>query len=208
MLMEILSYISSHYKFSKLLPKQSIISKHLPIWNNKGDILRKCRLVAKQYLDNTDPEETVGDLPFHLDLSEIEQIVVESLISSDLEVRLLMDRLDEGYESDTVGIGVIAGITYASIELNKKTSCIRPVIFLRDNIFRTLSKEDPDYSRNLEGQVIRLHWDWAQLLTLATKRMRIAFDIDKEKDQKVWDMFTADDLKGRNGFTMFTVYFI
>lgn len=81
--------------------------------------------------------------------------------------------------------------------------------FLRDNIFRSLSKEDPDYSRNIEGQVIRLHWDWAQLLMLSAKRMKVAFKLDIEKDQRVWDRCTADDLKGRNGFKrclQFTLY--
>jgi hypothetical protein len=84
-----------------------------------------------------------------------------------------------------------------------------PNHFLRDNIFRSLSKEDPDYSRNIEGQVIRLHWDWAQLLMLSAKRMKVAFNLDIEKDQRVWDRCTADDLKGRNGFKrclQFTLY--
>lgn len=208
--MEIALYISSHYKLSKLLPRTSIISEHLKKWNShRGDIFRRCRIIAKQYLDEKDPEGTIGDLQFNLDLSDIEKTITDCLISSDLEIKILMDRLDEGYESDNIGIGVIAGITYASIDLNKKTNHIRPIIFLRDNIFRTLSKEDPDYSRNLEGQVIRLHWDWAQLLTLAAKRMRVAFKIDKEKDQKVWDALTANELQGRNGFKkclQFTLY--
>jgi hypothetical protein len=84
-----------------------------------------------------------------------------------------------------------------------------PNHFLRDNIFRSLSKEDPDYSRNIEGQVIRLHWDWAQLLMLSAKRMKVAFNLDIEKDQRVWDRCTADDLKGRSGFKrclQFTLY--
>ena len=210
MLMEISSYISSHYKLSKLLPKSPIISKHLEEWNSdRGDVFRRCRLIAKEYLDENDPEGSIGDLQFNLELSDIERIITNCIISSDLEIKILMDKLDEGYESDNIGVGIIAGITYASIELNKRTNHIRPIIFLRDNIFRTLSKQDPDYSRNLEGQAIRLHWDWAQLLTLVVRRMRVAFNIEKEKDQKVWDSVTADELKGRNGFKrclQFTLY--
>ncbi|HDR1798403.1 TPA: ATP-binding protein, partial [Pasteurella multocida] len=133
----------------------------------------------------------------------------EILSSVDKKVIILMDKLDEGYEPDNIGIGIIAGFAYAVIELNQRTEYIRPIIFLRDNIFRALSKEDPDYSRNIEGQVIRLHWDWSQLLKLATQRMRVSFDNDKEKDQKVWDLYTADELKGRSGFKkclQFTLY--
>ena len=44
-----------------------------------------------------------------------------------------MDRLDEGYEPDVVGIGIIAGLAYAAIELNK--SLIRSgQLFFYDNI--------------------------------------------------------------------------
>jgi hypothetical protein len=98
-----------------------------------------------------------------------------------------MDRLDEGYEPDAIGIGIITGLAYASIELNKRSARVRPVIFLRDNIYRALAKEDPDYSRNIEGQVIRLHWDWAQLLLLAASRMRVSFGLSLENDQRIWD---------------------
>ncbi|EGH19419.1 hypothetical protein Pgy4_41259, partial [Pseudomonas savastanoi pv. glycinea str. race 4] len=34
---------------------------------------------------------------------------------------------------------------------------------------------------NLEGQVIRLHWDWALLLQLAATRMKLSFKLDIEK---------------------------
>lgn len=39
--------------------------------------------------------------------------------------------------------------------------------------------------------------------------MKVAFNLDIEKDQRVWDRCTADDLKGRNGFKrclQFTLY--
>ncbi|WP_420536130.1 P-loop ATPase, Sll1717 family [Enterobacter kobei] len=44
---------------------------------------------------------------------------------------------------------------------------------------------------------------------LSAKRMKVAFNLDIEKDQRVWDRCTADDLKGRNGFKrclQFTLY--
>lgn len=57
MLMEISSYISSHYKLSKLLPKSTIISEHLKKWNSdRGDVFRRCRLIAKEYLDENNPK--------------------------------------------------------------------------------------------------------------------------------------------------------
>jgi hypothetical protein len=209
-LMEMANYVSSNYKLSSLIERDSLLSSHLSRWNEtKSGYLTKCRNIAKLFLTSIHPEEAVGDLPGNLELSQVEEKVLGLFDKADRRVVVLMDRLDEGYESDAVGIGMIAGLTYAAIELNKRSHLIRPIVFLRDNIYRTLAKEDPDYSRNIEGQVIRLHWDWAQLLTLVTARMKLSFKIAVEKDQKVWDRVTAGELQGRDGFKkclQFTLY--
>ncbi|HHK8230816.1 TPA: ATP-binding protein [Serratia marcescens] len=210
LLMEMASYISSHYKLSSKISNDPILREHIKAWKSvKGDVLRKCRVIASEHLDANNPEASIGDLQSNLDISIIEDKIIKILDSSDRRVVILMDRLDEGYEPDSIGIGIIAGLAYASIEINKKSDKVRPIVFLRDNIFRALSKEDPDYSRNIEGQVIRLHWEWAQLLILATKRMKIAFNVEIEKDQRVWDRCTAGELQGREGFKrclQFTLY--
>ena len=210
MLMEISSNIAGNYKLCHLLTNDEILDKHLKKWKLiSGNFLTKCRATAKAYLSSTFPEEAVGDLPGNLDLNHIEAKVVSILEQADKRFVILMDRLDEGYEPDLIGIGIITGLVYASIELNKRSDKIRPVIFLRDNIYRALAKEDPDYSRNVEGQVMRLHWDWAQLLQLAAARMKTAFNVDLEKDQRIWDRCTAGELQGRDGFKkclQFTLY--
>lgn len=210
MLMEIAFYISKHYKLSDLVEKEDRLREHLDRWSeSQTPFLTKCRKIAKSFLSIDSPEEAIGDLPLNLELASIEESVLKLLSKSDRRVVILMDRLDEGYEPDAIGIGIIAGLAYAAVELNQKSAFIRPIIFLRDNVFRALAKEDPDYSRNIEGQVIRLHWDWALLLLLAAKRMKVTFQLDIEKDQRVWDRCTAGDLQGRDGFKkclQFTLY--
>lgn len=210
MLMEVASHISKHYKLAELVTREDELKEHVDRWNDsQAPFLTKCRRIAKAFLSVDSPEEAIGDLPFNLHLSVVEDIVLKILRKADRRVVILMDRLDEGYEPDAIGIGIIAGLAYAAVELNQKSSIIRPIIFLRDNVFRALAKEDPDYSRNLEGQVIRLHWDWALLLQLAATRMKLSFQLDVEKDQRVWDRCTAGDLQGRDGFKrclQFTLY--
>lgn len=210
LLLEITSSLKQHYKLAQYVDQDDVLSSHLKRWNSaKGDLLTKCRAVAKIFLSIESPEEAVGDLPGNLELALVEEKVLGILNKSDRRFVLLMDRLDEGYEPDPVGIGIITGLVYASIELNKKSEKIRPIIFLRDNIYRAVAKEDPDYSRNIEGQVMRLHWDWAQLLLLAASRMRVAFSLDIEKDQRIWDRCSVGELQGRDGFKrclQFTLY--
>ncbi|MFT4064762.1 P-loop ATPase, Sll1717 family [Paraburkholderia sp.] len=210
MLMEIAAYIRGNYKLGHLVENDETLREHLNRWGSvKGNLLTKCRHIAKAFLSSASPEEAVGDLPGNLDLNHIESKVISLTELSERRFVLLLDRLDEGYEPDEIGIGIITGLAYASIELNKRADKIRPIIFLRDNIYRAVAKEDPDYSRNIEGQVIRLHWDWAQLLLLAAARMRVCFKLDLEKDQRIWDRCTAGVLQGRDGFKQclqFTLY--
>lgn len=209
-MMEMANSIASNYKLRTHIERDELLIDHLKRWNEaKGNIINKCRSVAKKYLSSENPEEAIGDLPLNLDLTAIEDRVTRLFSKADRRVVILMDRLDEGYESDTIGIGIIAGLAYAAIELNQKSELFRPIIFLRDNIYRSLTSEDPDYSRNIEGQVIRLHWDWAQLLQLAATRMKVSFNLDMEKGQRVWDRCTAGELQGREGFKkclQFTLY--
>jgi hypothetical protein len=210
MLMEIANYLKTHYKLSHLVEGDELVKEHLQRWNAaRGTYLTKCRAIAKTYLSSESPEEAVGDLPGNLDINRIEEKILALAEKSDRRFILLMDRLDEGYEPDAIGIGIITGLAYASIELNKRSGRVRPIIFLRDNIYRAVAKEDPDYSRNIEGQVIRLHWDWAQLLLLAASRMRVSFGLSLENDQRIWDRCTAGDMQGRDGFKrclQFTLY--
>jgi hypothetical protein len=209
-LMEIARFIQGNYKLVHLVDQDEILKVHLHRWNAvTGNFLTKCRNIAKTFLSTDSPEEAIGDLPGNLEIQKVEEKVLSLIGKSDKRFVILMDRLDEGYEPDPIGIGIITGLVYASIELNKRSDKIRPIIFIRDNIYRALTKEDPDYSRNIEGQVIRLHWDWAQLLVLAANRMKVSFGLELEKDQRIWDRCTAGDLQGREGFKkclQFTLY--
>lgn len=90
---------------SSQISSETLLNEHLKKWNSaQGDILRKCRLVAKEYLDENNPEELIGDLQFNLNISEIENNIVSLLERSDRKVVILMDKLDEAYEPDNIGL--------------------------------------------------------------------------------------------------------
>ena len=59
---------------------------------------------------------------------------------------------------------------------------------------------DPDYSRNIEGSVLRLHWDLQSLWQFAASRLQQAFRLKQEPTAKIWNACVAGDLKGRDGF--------
>ena len=59
---------------------------------------------------------------------------------------------------------------------------------------------DRDYSRNIEGSVLRLHWEDRTLFQFVTRRIRVAFDVRQESDVRVWHNLTVGDLRGQGGF--------
>ena len=198
--------------FAAATPQPSpLLAAHVEAWGDDHiDLLTKLR--RKFHLVNknpSSPEQAIGDLSGALGLHQLEEEFEEYLLATNTKAVLLIDRLDEGYEPDNLGIGMVAGVVTAVSETNKRYTGVRPVVFLRDNISRALAKLDHDYTRNIEGELIRIHWDSHQLLTFVTARLKLAFKIEQEQSQKIWDRCTANELQGKDGFhkcLQFTLY--
>lgn len=200
LLMEIANDLSSLYKFGKS-EGADLLNRTLSKWNSSeyGFAVRlKNRL--RELLGEGDPEENVSDLARRLEVKDIESAIENVLDSLNLNVTILIDRLDEGYEPDPIGVGLVDGVVHAVSDVNTKYGRIRPVVFLRDNIFRAVTTHDPDFSRGLEGQVLRLHWDEYALFNLVVGRLRIAFEIKQENATRVWNQCTAKELQRKEGF--------
>ena len=202
LIMETTQRLAPVYSFSRT-KGFDVLRPHLKEWRSAGSSLADryrgtlARVVDKSLLP---AEARIGELPKSLDLTEVEQALEQACGQCKRSVVLLIDRLDEGYEPDGVGTGLIAGLVQATIDLKTRIPQVKPIVFLRDNIFRAVQYLDPDYSRNIEGQVLRLHWDEDSLFSFATRRAALAFGIREESNQKIWNRITAGDLKGRNGF--------
>lgn len=74
--------------------------------------------------------------------------------------------------------------------------------FVRDNIYRAISKLDPDFTRNIEGQTLRLHWDEYNLFNLVCFRIKSAFKCENENSVRIWNQYAAKELKWREGFRL------
>jgi len=201
LMMEAAQLLQQKYKFPATTGYKGIEVRVQSWMKLRGSVLDKYSQTLKDVVSlDLSPEERISDLSVSLDLTNTENAFISACEESDSRVAILIDRLDEGYEPDDSGIGLVDGLVQASIDLKTKTRCVRPVIFLRDNIFRSVQKNDPDYSRNIEGHVLRLHWDRETLFTFVTKRLRQAFEIDQESSVKIWNACAAGELKGKAGF--------
>ena len=207
--LQIAEVLMPHYKArSEASP---LLDQHLLQWRLlRGTLTQKLRSFLKTKLAvQATPEERISSLAHGLDLREIEDALNGLLSRTHTNVVILVDQVDEGYEPDEVGIALVDGIVQATIDINDHLKNGRSTVFLRDNIFRALAVKDPDYSRNIEGQVLRLHWDDYQLFSMVCNRIRTAFDQQAEKDQKVWNQVTSQNVRGLEGFRkclQFTLY--
>lgn len=210
-ILESINKLHKNYKLRSLIEGTPELHGPLREWNKfDGSPFTKIRQKYKSIHDpSVDPEEEIGDLQYKLGLTKLQSELQDILRQSKRTVHIFIDRLDEGFEADEIGVGMIAGIAYATLEINKKIEGIQPILFLRDNIFRSLGRIDPDYSRNLEGEALRLHWDEYLLLNLVAARLKNAFKLQPENSVRIWDRCTANELKGKEGFRkclQFTLY--
>lgn len=199
--------ISRHYRNyrNKGASIDKEIEVHLKIWSTKDQtISEKIRRRIKEVVDKSlSPEENIADLAANIGLKTVLSHLQSILDSSKQNSILLIDRLDEGYYPDPTGIALVDGFVQAAIDMNSmQNDNSRTIVFLRDNIFRSIRDYDPDFTRNTEGQVMRLHWDAYQLFNLICKRIIVAKNLSQESHIKVWNSVTAKDLKGREGFAL------
>ena len=204
MYMELLSNLYSHYKMKRLID-HSKLSKHLNQWGDpKQNCSLKLRNKLKSVLDENDSaENNIADLSSKLCLDEINYELSDIFEKSSHKFILLVDRLDEGYTPDDLGIAIVDGFVQSVIDINSKNfENVRSLVFLRDNIYRAIAINDPDFTRNIEGQVLRLHWDDYGLFNLVCNRLRVAYKNNQENNTRLWNTYSAREIQGRDGFRL------
>lgn len=202
--MEVLSEVSNHYKLQNNLTSQ-VALKHLALWGNKrqniSGKIRKKLLGILEHTKEQSPARRISELSDAFELDDLEDAILESLEKNKFRFVLFADRLDEGYTPDDIGVAIVDGFIQSVIDI--KQALEEKVIafaFVRDNIHRAISKMDPDFTRNIEGQVLRLHWDEYNLFNLVCNRIRTAFGSTIENNTRVWNAYTANDLQSNTGF--------
>lgn len=201
LVMEIADRLESYYKTQRTIIDSPL---HAPLraWRSLGDniIARLKRTLNQSIVEGEAPEESISELAQRLKVNDLTAQLDSILQSLTKKVMVLVDRLDEGYESDDIGIGIVNGILYGSEELKHRIGNVRTILFLRDNIFRAIQELDQDFTRNVEGSVLRLHWDVQELFYLVCRRIKTARNLNIESDVKIWNSVTANELHGREGF--------
>ncbi|EPG6972222.1 P-loop ATPase, Sll1717 family, partial [Klebsiella pneumoniae] len=192
------------YKMKNDLDYKSV-EKHLLSWGAKRqNISGKIRKKLISILDtgkDVKPATRISDLSDNFELDLLEEVLFEAISKSNHQFVIFADRLDEGYTPDDLGVAIVDGFIQSVIDIKQNLQeKVIAFAFVRDNIHRAISKMDPDFTRNIEGQVLRLHWDEYNLFNLVCNRMRVAFNSTIENNTRVWNAYTANELQSNTGF--------
>jgi len=203
-LTETLEGILADYKANRLQNLRQIQdyrSRHAELFLRRGmdRSLHALRLARKHYPD-ADALALPEQIADHFEIKLLESMVFPALTFLGLDVYYLYDGLDEGWTPTPLATGVLGGLAKAAAEFKESGCRIHCLLFIRDNMMRALSQLDGDYTRNIEGNVLRLQWDETALLALVARRLRAAFGWTDEQDIRVWNKFAHRGLEGREGF--------
>ena len=164
--------------------------------------IQRCVTLLEQLTTSTRSLEALpGEIAAALNISRLEQEVRKGLESVNMRSIFFFDGLDEGWLPDSTSTGVIGGLASTVADFKDHELSVHGVLFVRDNIFRSLAAFDTDFSRHIEGSTLRLHWSEESLLNFIASRLRVVLDMsDVENNNRVWNRFAHRELKNREGF--------
>ena len=104
---------------------------------------------------------------------------------------LLIDRIDDTWNRSEASVTLLMALMHACVELAASSSTVRPLLFLRENLFQRVRQVDTEFTR-LETAVVSLDWTAELLIEMIERRLQI--DINpKPPIGETWDHFFEDD---------------
>lgn len=201
-LLEVIKNIKIHYKGNKIIDEfiRSYYENYKYIID--CDCAARCTIILRETIKNgCSGHELPSKIASTFQTEKLKVSVKKALSDISSRVVALYDGLDEGWIPNIIATAILGGLAAAASDFSNSQSSIHITLFIRDNMFRSLANFDSDFSKHIEGNTIRLHWDENSLLNLIAKRLRIILKmVDVESDIKVWNRFAARELSNRDGF--------
>jgi len=203
MLLGVARDLCHHWKYGKTLEAhwlRQYVERMKPLLSL--NVLQRCTHLLQETLGATRSSEALpGEIASRANLSALEDHIRSGLTAVGTRAVFLFDGLDEGWGPDEISTGALGGLAIAVAGFRDTGTPIDAQLFIRDNIFRALAALDRDFSRHIEGNTLRLHWDEDSLLHLVANRLRVVLGIAKvENNNRVWNRFAHKELRDREGF--------
>ncbi len=107
---------------------------------------------------------------------------------SRLQQFVLIDRLDDEWDSSDKAVVVVIALMHACVEIRATTNIVRPIVFLRENVFDRVRELDSEFSR-LETSLVSLDWTKELLRELIERRLNDGLIAKYALDGSCWKAF-------------------
>jgi hypothetical protein len=101
---------------------------------------------------------------------------------------ILIDRVDESWDGSDEAVILLMALMHACVELCATDICVRPLIFLRENIFERVRELDFEFAR-LETCVVSMDWTQELLLEMIERRLNLPYVAKLPLGGATWDYF-------------------
>ena len=118
------------------------------------------------------------------------------------EFVVLIDRIDESWDGSDKAVAVLMALMHACIELTAQVDSVRPLVFLRENVFERVRLIDKEFAR-LERFVVSLEWTREMLLEMVERRLNAPLIAKLPLRGPTWNAYfeeTAGVSSSRYGF--------
>jgi hypothetical protein len=102
-------------------------------------------------------------------------------------ITIIIDKVDDDWDGADESVIVLMALMHACVELRAVLNSVRPLLFLRENLFERVRKIDNEFSR-LETSVASLDWTKELLTDLVAKRLQYPLN-PKPTLPQVWDAY-------------------
>jgi hypothetical protein len=107
---------------------------------------------------------------------------------------ILIDKIDDDWDGADESVVVLMGLMHACVELTAILKYVRPLLFLRENLFERVRRVDNEFTR-LETSVSSLDWTKELLTDLVAKRLQFHMN-PKPPLPQVWGAYFEQPADG------------
>jgi hypothetical protein len=104
---------------------------------------------------------------------------------------MVIDRIDESWDGSDKAVILLMAMMHACVELSTSCDCVRPLIFLRENVFERVRLIDKEFTR-LETFVTSLDWTRELLVELVERRLNVPLIAKYALKGDTWRAFFED----------------
>ncbi len=119
---------------------------------------------------------------------ELTKSVIGYEADGNFRYNILIDRLDESWDGSESAIICLMALMHAVVRVRSTTICVRPYVFIRENIYDRLRTVDNEFAR-LETSVVFLDWSEPKLRELIERRLVRPFTAKPKLGGDAWNHF-------------------